>query len=174
MLVFATALSVCHISASVDASTEQETEAELKHHASIVGGVTLIPKGSEDPGDDYVIAPTLGVEYEYEINPHWSAAAMADVEFKEYFVEIGGGRLKRENIFILALVAMYEVVPRFLVYLGPGYEIEKNESLFVIRAGVKYEFEFSEGLDITPTIEADFKETEYASVFFGASVGKRF
>jgi hypothetical protein len=130
VLALAVTLAVCSVGAAVDAHAGEESHKEPKHHLSVVGGVTLIPEGKEEPGDDFVLAPTLGVEYEYEINHRWAMAGMADVEFEEYAVDMDGGDLKRENVFILAVVAMYQVVPRFLVYAGPGYEIETNEDFF--------------------------------------------
>jgi hypothetical protein len=99
---------------------------------------------------------------------------MADIELKAYSVDTDGGLLQRENVFILAAVAMYGVTTRLKVYAGPGYEIETHESFFVTRIGAKYELKMKNHLDFTPTIEMDFKETEYSSVFFGASLGKRF
>jgi hypothetical protein len=139
-----------------------------------LAGITYIPDGEVNPDDDFVLAPTIGAEYEYQLSHRWALAGMADIELKEYGVESHGGLLRRENVFIIAAVAMYRVLPSLLVYLGPGYEIETNESFFVIRVGIKYEIEIEDNWGIAPTVEADFKETTYSSIFVGVGFGKRF
>ena len=96
------------------------------------------------------------------------------MELIEYGVESRGQLLQRENVFIIAAGAMYRVLPSLIVYLGPGYEFETHESFFVIRVGIKYEIEIEDNWGFAPTVEADFKETAYSSIFVGVGFGKRF
>jgi len=153
---------------------EEESSKEPKHHVSVLVGITYIPEGEINPDDEFVLAPTIGAEYEYELNHRWALAGMMDLELKDYGVESGGKLLQRENVFIIAAVAMYRALPSLLVYLGPGYEFETHESFFVVRVGIKYEIEIKDNWGIAPTVEVDFKERFYSSVFVGVGFGKRF
>lgn len=155
------------------AARAEEADKESKHHVGVVGGLTYVPIGQRDPDDDFVIAPTVGVEYLYEFQPRWLVAGMADIELIEYGIESKARLITRENPLILAVTAMFRVTHEWIVYLGPGYEIESHETFFVIRAGVKYEFH-SGGLEIAPTLEFDFKEKTYSSIFLGVALGRAF
>ena len=151
----------------------QEEEKESKHHVGLLGGLTYIPSGQQNPDDDFVIAPTVGVEYLYEFHPRWLVAAMVDIELIEYGVESHAGLINRENPLILAATAMFRVTHKWIVYAGPGYEIETHETFFVFRTGIKYEIH-SGHFEYAPTLEFDFKEDTYASIFLGLAIGRAF
>ncbi len=157
----------------------QEKSSEFKKlHLSILGGVAFVPKGEKierasGTDDALIAAPTIGLEFEYLFSPKWSAALMTDLELKDYEVKVGTGRIIRENIWIIAVVGMYKITHRLVFYVGPGYEIEKRHNFWLLRTGLKYEFDLGNDFDISPSLEFDWKE-EYTSQFIGVTIGKKF
>jgi len=155
-----------------------------KHHLSLLGGVAFVPAGEKlekaaaaagvaASETVLIVAPTLGLEYEYLFSSKWSVALMTDLELKDYEIKVGDGRIIRENIWIISVVGMYKITHRLVFYAGPGYEIEKHHNFWLLRTGLKYEFNLGNDFDISPSIEFDWKE-EYTSHFVGITVGKKF
>lgn len=167
-------LTICSFT-SHGQSHEEIEGTELKNHLSIEVGVTFIPEGRQIgmTDEEFIAAPTIGLEYKREFDSKWSAALITDVEMKKYEIETETNQVVRENIFIISAVAMYNITHRFAVYTGPGYEIEKHQNYWLLRAGLKYEFDLGNEFDLSPTFEFDVKE-EYTSFFLGFGVGKKF
>jgi hypothetical protein len=142
------------------------------HHLSVLLAVTHIPQGERGERTG-IYAPTLGLEYEYELTHHWALGAAGDLEFKDYSIDINGTPVTQKNVVVLAALGIYTFTGGFQVLLGPGYSFEKNKSLFLIRAGLKYQIPLGDRWDITPTLEVDLKK-KYETVALGVSIGKRF
>ena len=142
------------------------------HHLSVLLAATYIPHGEKSDREG-IYAPTIGLEYEYELTHHWAVGAAGDLEFKEYAIDINDVPVTQKNVLVLAALGIYTFTGGFQVLLGPGYSYEKNKSLFLVRAGLKYQIPIGDHWDITPTLEADFKK-KYETVALGVSIGKRF
>jgi hypothetical protein len=73
-------------------------------------------------------------------------------------VEDGETRLKRTNPFAVAAVMHYHALRHWSFYLGPGYEFESHENLFLVRAGTEYSFEITEDFEIALNLIYENKE----------------
>ena len=164
--------------------THDRTSEFKRHHLSVLGGVAFIPAGeklemaaaaigSSVPGSTVIVAPVIGLEYEYSFNRKWSLAFMTDLELQSYQIRVGDMPVLRENVWIISLVTMYKITHGLVIYAGPGYEIEHNHNFWVLRTGTKYEFELGKHWDLSPYFEFDWKE-EYVSHSIGVTLGKKF
>jgi len=172
LILLATSILVGTPSIAQHEPAEGHEEILHPHHMSVLLAFTHIPQGEK--GDETgIYAPTIGLEYEYELTHHWAVGADGDLEFKEYAVDINGVPVAQKNVLVLAALGIYTFTGGFQVLLGPGYSFEKNKSLFLVRAGLKYQIPIGDHWDITPTLEADFKK-KYETVALGISIGKRF
>ena len=145
-----------------------------KHRLAIEFGYTHIPDGyEEEPGDQSVWVPSFGIEYMYRFNHKWAAALTVNMETGNYLIEFKREDLERENVFIIAAVAAYEVLPRWAVFGGAGMEFEHHQNFGLIRLGTDYEIPLKNNWDITPTFTLDHK-IDYYSYEIVIAIGKRF
>ncbi|SDW92277.1 hypothetical protein SAMN05444411_102470 [Lutibacter oricola] len=121
--------------------------------------------------------PTIGLDYFYSLNKKWSIGTINDIEFDNYIIKLDNEEEEeRVNVLISSVVAKYNINHQLGVFIGPGVEVEFSEStknFFVVKAGVEYEIEISNGWEIAPSLMYDWKE-EYKTFSYGFSIGKRF
>ena len=145
-----------------------------KHRLAAEFGYAHIPDGyEEEPGDQSVWVPTVGIEYLYRFNHKWAAGATVSMETGNYLIEINREDLDRENVLIIAAVADYEILPRWAVFGGGGIEIERHKNFGLIRLGTAYNFPLKNNWDISPVITFDHK-VDYYTYELVVSIGKSF
>ena len=82
--------------------------------------------------------------------------------------------LERNYPLIVSTVFLYHPGKGWNFLSGPGIEIEGCHNLFVLRAGMAYEFELSRNWDFSPELVFDLKDGLIGSFTWGIGVGKRF
>ena len=164
-----------------DSEEEHQASEEGAHEAeagnvtlALVVGFTTVPNAREEEGNSEAENLfTLGLDFFYHVADRWKIGAVFDLELAEYEVDFKGDRLPREKAIVTALIAGYEILPRWVVIAGPGIEFERNKNLFVIRIGTEYAIELGKNWELFPALNYDFKE-EYNTFSVGIGVGKRF
>jgi hypothetical protein len=153
----------------------QDEHHEFKKHSLVFElGYTHIPDGYEDEAGDHDIwVPTLGIAYTYYFNHKWGAGLTVNMETDSYLIEFNKAELHRENVFIIAALAKYEIVPNWGVFLGPGIEIEEHHNFGVIRIGTEYAIPLKKNWMLSPILTFDHK-TEYTSWEIAVGIGKKF
>ncbi|MCK4774311.1 MAG: hypothetical protein KAT30_05980, partial [Candidatus Krumholzibacteria bacterium] len=114
-------LMLCCLSSMAAAEETGHTGSEefIHHRLGLFPGYTYIPGGAETAEQDQgVWVFTLGIDYVYRFQEKWSVGVAADIEFGEYLVV--DKELNRENAMVLCGLAIYEVLPRWAIYAGPG------------------------------------------------------
>ncbi len=158
---------------------QAQEHADIPHksapHFRIAGliGHTFIP--TTPNGHNRTIIPSWGFDIEYWFSHKWAIGLHNDMEIQSFVIERGQDEfLEREYPLVLTLDALYNIKNGLVLQFGPGYEIEKNESFFLIRAGLEYEIEMNHHWDISPTIFYDnrFNANDTWTVALG--IGKRF
>ena len=154
---------------------QSENHMELKkHRLALELGYTHIPDAyEEEPGDQSIWVPSIGLDYSYRFNHKWAIAATANMETGNYLIEFKREDLERENVFIFAVVGVYELLPRWAIFVGPGIEIEKHHNFGLVRFGTDYSIPLKNNWDITPTFTLDHK-IDYYSYEIVIAIGKRF
>jgi hypothetical protein len=157
-------------------SQEHENEHENFKHFRIspVISHTFIPTTTSE-GDKTVIVPTIGLDLEYWINEKWGFGFHNDLELETFEIE------KEHEIFVekefplvLTFDALYKFEEHWVFVVGTGVEFEKNEDLFIIRAGLEYEVEFGNHWDVSPTVIYDHRSNNSSTWGIGIGIGKRF
>ncbi len=178
-------LASLFVLAGVSAQGQEETlevedangsnkEAHHKYKLAFALGLTHIPEAFEDgKEEDAVFVPTIGLDFYYHLNPEWSLVFMADLELGKYNVPFNQEELERERVAIFTVLGAYEVLPNVEVLIGGGFEFEEEKNLFVVRAGVEYEFALGNDWGISPSLLFDFKE-DFNTWALAVSIGKRF
>ena len=138
-------------------------------------GLTLVPEAHEHilEGANTYFVSTIGLQYDRIFNHWFELGLMADIELAKYFISVDDMLLERENVFIFALIAKVHLWKGLKVYLGPGYEFERNMNFYITRAGIEYELEVANGWYVGPDVMFDFK-SDYETISIGVMIGKRF
>ena len=158
--------------------TSQEHENEhgnFKHfRISPVISHTFIPTNTSE-GDKTVIVPTFGLDLEYWVNEKWGFGFHNDLELETFEIEKEHELfVEKEFPLVLTFDALYKFKKHFVLVVGTGIEFEKNEDLFIIRAGLEYEVEFGNHWDVSPTVIYDHRSNSSSTWGIGIGIGKRF
>lgn len=140
---------------------------------AVLIGHTFIPMGTEP---DRLAVPSWGLDLEYWFNHKWGIGLHNDLEIETFLVEQEGHEeiLTREYPLVLTLDALYKPWKQLVFLVGPGWEIERNEDFFLVRAGVEYEFELGQGWDLSPAFFYDSRRNAYDTWTIALGVGKSF
>ncbi|WP_281777710.1 hypothetical protein [Croceibacter atlanticus] len=75
---------------------------------------------------------------------------------------------------VFTLDALHEIGNGFVLSVGPGVELEKNESFFLARVGVEYEYDINENFYLMPTLFHDQRFDGFSTTTFGLGIGHFF
>jgi hypothetical protein len=152
--------------------THGQHEKMPHFRAAVFIGHTLIPvQGS---GENFFI-PSWGVDIEYWFTRQWAIGLHSDLEIETFVISEGEAEeLERISPLVITIDALYRPWKGLVLQLGPGWEIEQEESFPLLRAGLEYEFELNHHWDISPTIFYDTRLSEYHTWTIALGVGKRF
>ena len=156
------------------AEGSEEEEPLLRHRVAILTGNTYVPKGDPAQGrTGFVVAPTYGIEYEYNFTHKFAVGVNCDMEVQRYVINTDEHEeLEREFATVVALNFIYEPIPNLAIMLGPGREFETHKSFWAVMGGVSYAFKLPNNWDISPTFCYEFKEN-FDAWTLGISFGKR-
>jgi hypothetical protein len=129
-------------------------EEARPHHLSVVLAGTRVPEAEET-------GFTLGLDYEYRLSKRIGLGFVVERAFAEI-----------DSTTLLA-VADIHLVRGLAVQAGPGVEFVDDESLFVFRLGMLYEFELGEAFTLSPQLHYDVSAGEDAIVF-AVAIGRAF
>jgi hypothetical protein len=150
---------------------------EFKHHrvAVVIGHGHVFGAESIGNGKDIVTIPTWGIDYQYWINEKFGASLKSDIEIMDYVVHSGEeNQIIRSNPVIVSTVFLYHPSKGWNFLAGPGIEFEESHNLFILRAGMAYEFEVGKHWDFSPEVVFDLKDGNIGCFTWGIGVGKRF
>ena len=124
-----------------------------RHHLSLLTAKTRV-NGADELG------PTVGIDYEYRINPLIGVGAVLERAF---------GSVDATSFFAVADIHLWRGLA---IQTGPGFERVDGETKFAGRFGLLYELEFKSGLTISPQLHLDVAGEN--SVVYGLAVGRSF
>ena len=110
-------------------------EGHYKNEISIYCGSTYLTKSGFN-------IPTIGIDYSRQLNSFLSIAALADFELGSHIIEHDNNgdihEVERERALLLMPGLSFRVVKGLTLFAGYGVEIEKTESLGLLRLGAGY------------------------------------
>lgn len=161
-----------------DEPTEHDSEThEFKHHriAVIIGHGHVFGAEDVNNGNSIVTIPTWGLDYQYWIKRKFGVGLKSDIEIMDYAVTLKDQTLvERTSPIIVSTLFLYNPTKGWNVFAGPGIEFEESHNLFILRAGMGYEFKLPGHWDFAPEFVFDLKEGHIGSFTWGIGVGKRF
>lgn len=149
-------------------------ETNFPHfRAAVLIGHTYVPAIA---AESHFFIPSWGLDLEYWFNESWAIGLHNDVELQSFLIEHADHDmdLEREFPLVFTLDAIVRPWKGLVVQVGPGYELEKSENFFLVRAGVEYEIEFGHHWDISPSIFYDTRFEANDTWTIALGLGKRF
>ena len=158
MKIAAIALCVIFSAGAIAGETETEEapaeeETLLKHALAVFAGITR--EDDENHG-------TLGIEYSFRINTHWSVGGVVERADRD-----------KSSTLVIAFVHLW---PYKGLFLGAGFGRKDpgDERENTIRASLGYEFELGKGWVIAPNVNLDVIEDHENEPVYGIAFGKQF
>ena len=154
----------------------EHTNAANSRHSSIKGlriaaviGHTYINSEGMD-GNLYI--PSWGLDIDYWFSHKWGIGMHNDIEIENFVVVRNNEeQIERANPLVFTLDALYHLGNGFVISIGPGVEIEKNESFLLARLGLEYEYDIGEKLYIFPTLFYDRRFDGFSTTTIGFGLG---
>lgn len=154
------------------AQEEKRESHRQKIRAAILMANSHVPQSVKGERKS-IILPTWGFDVDYFFHKNWSVALQGDVKVQSFEVEDEGVLLERSYPISFAGVIHFHAIRHWSFYAGPGYELEKNRNLFLIRFGTEYSFEITEDFEIALNLAYETKEEVYNTWTFGVAFNKK-
>lgn len=151
---------------------EAGKEFKPKVRGAIMMANSHVPTATEG-GKKVSIIPTWGFDVDYYFHPRWSVAIQGDIKLQSFEVEDGVTELTRTNPLAFTGVIHYHALRHWSFYIGPGYELEKHENLFLVKTGTEYSFEVTENFEIALNLMYENKQDIYDAWTFGIAFNKK-
>ena len=177
-IIVSSSLCAQSVHNSGDSHTEDhhsEDHSSFKHHrVALFTGYALISGAIDEDGEKRPkIIPVLGLDYEYWVSHKIGLGVKTDIELASYSVqEDHQDYIKRNYAFVTALVFLYEPIPGWALFAGPGYEFETHDNFPLLKIGTDISKSFEGGWGVGLTVAYDIKEVNSAPSI-GITVGKR-
>ena len=156
----------------------QSSPSTLKRHKlgvmignALIHGVHNTKTGKEQ----YVIAPTIGLDYEYWFNNRWAIGTYNEIAHIDIEVinEDHEESIKRENAMLFSAVAVFEPFHNFGIFAGSGIETDPNHTFWIRYLGCEYAIVRHNNWDVS--IAAGYVNKDLYDAFtFGVVIGRRF
>ena len=167
---------------TVNAQHDNQTNDHANHkvklppfRVALLIGHTLIP---EKHANENFFIPSWGLDVEYWFSSEFGLGLHNDLEIETFVIisdDGDGDELERITPLVITFDLLYKPYKGLVLQLGPGFEIEKEESFTLFRMGLEYEFEIDHHWDISPTIFYDSRfEGGYHTWSIALGVGRRF
>jgi len=115
-----------------------------RHRVGVFLGNALIHgvKNTQTGKEQYLLAPTIGVDYTYFLNHKWAIGTYNELNHIDIEVETDAHEefIKRENTVLLSGVVVFEPVRHLGLFAGTGIETDPNETFWIRYLGVEYSF----------------------------------
>lgn len=138
---------------------------------SLIHGVKNTQSGKEQ----YVLAPTLGLDYEYWLHRKWAIGTYNEIAHIDIEVETDKHEeyIKRENAMLFSAVAIFEPIHNLAFFAGTGVETDPNHTFWIRYLGIEYTFIRSNDWDVSISAGCVNKDL-YDAFTFGVVIGRRF
>lgn len=162
--------AITNVVAQEDTHDEHSSEKGIRI-AGVIGHTYINSDGMD--GNLYI--PSWGLDIDYWFNHKWGIGLHNDIEIENFIVERNDAEvIERENPLVFTLDALYHIGNGFVMSIGPGVELEKNESFFLARIGLEYEYEINKNFYLMPTLFHDQRFDGFSTTTIGLGVGHCF
>lgn len=139
--------------------------------AAIIGHTYIKSEGT----DKHLFIPSWGLDIDYWFGHRWGVGLHNDVEIENFVVVRNDiEEIERINPVVFTLDALYHISNGIVISIGPGIEVERNESYFLARMGIEYESEIGNGFYVMPTVFFDKRFDGFSTATVGLGLGHHF
>jgi hypothetical protein len=140
---------------------------------------TVIKNAIDEGTTDWMAFPSFAFDYNFVFSPKWRIGLHNDLIFEDFIVETVSSEgdiqeLERSEPIASVLVGGFKPGKHFTFEAGIGYEISKEENLFLTRVGAEYSLELPKEWEFVANLIYDVKWDAYDSFAFGIGVSKSF
>jgi hypothetical protein len=157
---------------------EEHTEAIKKHSLALFFTHSYIRQGVSDGDKNWLIVPSLALNYNYSFNHKWGLGLHTDLIIEDFVVERADSNeevLEREFPVSALIVGAHKLSESFVIALGCGAEWEANESFVVARFGAEYGIEIPVNeMEVIFAFNYDVIFKAYDSFNLGIGIAKKF
>jgi hypothetical protein len=163
-------------SAQEDEHSNVGKHDHLSHRISLVMANAFINNSFSDETNDILIVPAFGFNYDYFINEKWGLGIHSDILLSQFKIEKHGGdaEIVRENPIALCGMLLFKPHHRWIMFVGYGVEMEKQENFQLARIGAEYGIELPKNWELGFSLEFDYKPEAYNSLLIGIGFSKLF
>lgn len=169
-----------HIMASAQHSHHQDHKGSLEPismnskniRLALLLGHTLI---KNEGSNAYVFIPSWGLDIEYWISHKFAIGLHNDIEIESFIIKSEGHEeVERINPIVMTLDVLYKFKNNIVIGIGPGVELERGDSYYLLRAGLEYEYEINNKYDINTSFFWDQRFDGYDTWTIATGVGRKF
>lgn len=157
---------------------KNEELKEFKHHQiGMLLGHTHMKAGFEDASSDRLTVPSVSLFYNYRFNERWSLGLHTDFVTEQFVAQSLDGEgeaVERERPIAPALMFGYKPSKHFTFLLGGGVDIDKEETLGLIRLDAEYGLEIMNEWEFVATLGYDIRIDAFDSFQLGVGIAKGF
>jgi len=155
--------------------SSKQTVPFLHHEIEGFIGSTHVPKGALDGSDATLILPNIGINYKYWFDERFAIGWYNNIVALTYVIDSDTHQdLDRTYPIVTTIVGVFKLWKNLSFFTGPGLEIDKNKTLFVMRFGVDYGFSLSNDWYLSPRLIFDNLGGDIQAYTLGVGVSKRF
>ena len=157
---------------NADHSLNKDRHSNRGFGIAVILGHTYI---SNDGMDGNLYIPSWGLDLDYWFNHKWGVGLHNDIEIENFIVERDNSEvIERVNPLVFTLDALHHLGSGFVVSIGPGVELDQNESFFLARLGVEYEYDINDNIYLMPTLFHDQRFDGFSTTSLGLGMGYKF
>lgn len=152
-------------------------EENNRHQIGAMLGHTFMKTKEFDESSKRLTVPSITIFYNYHFNKKWFLGLHTDFVTENFVAEtiIGGeNSLEREKPVAPAIMAGYKLGKHVTFLLGGGIDVDKEESLGLIRFDTEYGLEIKDGWEFVTAFGYDFRFNAYDSFQLGVGIAKSF
>jgi len=176
--IFMMVITPCSLAQHAETSHNDQAAEHggTRHKVTLVMAYSLLKNHVDESTNDILVVPTFGLNYDFMFHQKWGVGLHTDIVLQQFKVEKHDHieALIRENPVALCGVGLFKPIPSLTFIAGYGIEIEKHESIQLLRLGVEYGFHLPGNWELGFTLEFDRKFNTYNSWVFGAGFSKLF
>ncbi len=178
---FLIALVVLGVSTTLSAQetgTEHASEETFKHHQ--IGALlahTHMRAAEVESSKNWLAVPSFTLFYNYHFNEKWALGLHTDFVTEQFIAKSLDGEgeaIERERPIAPALMLGYKPGKHFSFLLGGGVDIDKEETLGLLRLDVEYGLEIINGWEFVAAFGYDIRFNAFDSFQLGVGIAKSF
>lgn len=156
--------------------TENQHDYFQHHHLALMVGVESSKSYTNTTNTaERLNVPTLGLNYTYWLDDGLGFGIKSILGLADYQVKSSDTCLIDRSYPLSASAQMiFNPAIGLLFFIGPGIEIEKHKSFFILDVGLGYRLKIWKQFDIKPEVYYCFKQAAIGSYGINLNLGWRF